>query len=147
MFFWNSLAFSVIQQILAVWSLVPLPFLKPASTSGSSWFMFSRQRLSYCHKILLERFTRPFIYLPSICIFPLDFKNVIYVFIFGCAGLPSCTPASLVMALQQAHSYCTRDWIHSPCISRHILNHWTTREVLHFFLIMLFDHFFLLALL
>ena len=30
MFFWNSLAFSMIQQMLAVWSLVPLPFLKPA---------------------------------------------------------------------------------------------------------------------
>ena len=29
MFFWNSLAFSMIQRILAIWSLVPLPFLKP----------------------------------------------------------------------------------------------------------------------
>ena len=29
-FFWNSLAFSMIQQILAIRSLVPLPFLKPA---------------------------------------------------------------------------------------------------------------------
>ena len=38
MFFWNSLAFSMIQQMLAIWSLVPLPFLKPAQTSGSSWF-------------------------------------------------------------------------------------------------------------
>ena len=28
MFFWNSLAFSMIQQMLAVWSLVLLPFLK-----------------------------------------------------------------------------------------------------------------------
>ena len=27
MFFWNSLAFSMIQQMLAIWSLVPLPFL------------------------------------------------------------------------------------------------------------------------
>ena len=35
MFFWNSLAFSMIQQILALWSLVPLPFLKPAWTSES----------------------------------------------------------------------------------------------------------------
>ena len=35
-FFWNSLAFSMIQQMLAIWSLVPLPFLKPAWTSGSS---------------------------------------------------------------------------------------------------------------
>ena len=27
MFFWNSLAFSMIQQMLAIWSLIPLPFL------------------------------------------------------------------------------------------------------------------------
>ena len=33
--------FLIIQQMLAVWSLVPLPFLKPAWTSGSS-------RLTYC---------------------------------------------------------------------------------------------------
>ena len=40
MFFWNSLALSMIQRMLAIWSLVPLPFLKPAWTSGSSWFMY-----------------------------------------------------------------------------------------------------------
>ena len=28
------------QQMLAVWSLVPLPFVKPAWTSGSSWFTY-----------------------------------------------------------------------------------------------------------
>ena len=28
------------QQMLAIWSLVPLPFLNPAWTSGSSWFMY-----------------------------------------------------------------------------------------------------------
>ena len=39
-FFWNSLAFSMIQQILAIRSLVPLPFLNPAWTSGSSWFTY-----------------------------------------------------------------------------------------------------------
>ena len=38
MFFWDSLAFSMIQWMLAIWSLVPLPFLKPAWTSGSSHF-------------------------------------------------------------------------------------------------------------
>ena len=38
MFFWNSLAFSMIQWMLAIWSLVPLPFLNPACTSGSSRF-------------------------------------------------------------------------------------------------------------
>ena len=39
-FFWNSLAFSMIQQMLTIWSLVPLPFLSPPWTSGSSWFMY-----------------------------------------------------------------------------------------------------------
>ena len=33
--FLNSLAFSMIQRILAIWSLVPLPFLNPAWTSWS----------------------------------------------------------------------------------------------------------------
>ena len=41
MFFWNSLAFSMIQRMLAIWSLVSLPFLKPGWTCGSSWFAYS----------------------------------------------------------------------------------------------------------
>ena len=45
MFFWNSLAFSVIQQMLAVWSLVLLPFLNPACTSGSSQFILLKPSL------------------------------------------------------------------------------------------------------
>ena len=36
--FWNSLAFSMFQQMLPIWSLVHLPFLNPAWTSGSSRF-------------------------------------------------------------------------------------------------------------
>ena len=40
MFFWNSPAFLMIQRMLAIWSLVPLPFLKPAWTSRSSWFTY-----------------------------------------------------------------------------------------------------------
>ena len=39
MFFWKSLAFLMIQQMLAIWSQIPLPFLNPAWTSGSSWFI------------------------------------------------------------------------------------------------------------
>ena len=34
MFSWNSLAFLMIQQIFTIWSLIPLPFLNPAWTSG-----------------------------------------------------------------------------------------------------------------
>ena len=32
--------FSMIQQMLKIWTLVSLPFLNPAWTSGSSWFMY-----------------------------------------------------------------------------------------------------------
>ena len=32
--------FSMIQQMLAIWSLVPLSFLNPAWTSGCSWFTY-----------------------------------------------------------------------------------------------------------
>ena len=39
-FFSNSLAFLMIQRMLAIWSLVPLPFLNPAWTSSSSWFTY-----------------------------------------------------------------------------------------------------------
>ena len=38
MFFWNSIILLIIQQILAICSLVPLPFLNPAWTSGISQF-------------------------------------------------------------------------------------------------------------
>ena len=40
MFLWSSLPFSMIQQMLAIWFLVPLPFLKPAWIWGSSWFTY-----------------------------------------------------------------------------------------------------------
>ena len=39
--FLNSLAFLMIQRILAIWSLVPLPFLNPAWISRSFQFMYS----------------------------------------------------------------------------------------------------------
>ena len=37
---WNSFVFSMTQQRLAIWSLVPLPFLNPAYTSVSSQFIY-----------------------------------------------------------------------------------------------------------
>ena len=40
MCFCNSLPFSMIQQMLVIWSLVPLPFLNPGCTSGNSWFTY-----------------------------------------------------------------------------------------------------------
>ena len=39
-FFWNYLACSRIQLMLAIWFLVPLPFLNPAGTFGSSRFTY-----------------------------------------------------------------------------------------------------------
>ena len=40
MLFCNSVAFLMIHWMLAIWCLVPLPFLNPAWTSGSSWFTY-----------------------------------------------------------------------------------------------------------
>ena len=40
MFFWNSLASSMIQRMLAIWALLPLPFLNPVWTSGRPWFTY-----------------------------------------------------------------------------------------------------------
>ena len=40
MLFCNSLSFSMIQRMLAIWFLVPLPFLNPAWTSGSSQYTY-----------------------------------------------------------------------------------------------------------
>jgi len=40
MFFWISFALLMIQQMLAIWFLVPLPFLSPTWISGSSWFTY-----------------------------------------------------------------------------------------------------------
>ena len=53
MFFWNSLAFSMIQSMLVIWSLVPLPFLNAAWTSGSS-------QSKYCWSLGLENFEHYF---------------------------------------------------------------------------------------
>ena len=40
MFFWNCITFSMIQLMLAIWFLIPLPFLNSACTSRSSQFMY-----------------------------------------------------------------------------------------------------------
>ena len=55
MLFWNSLAFSMIQQMLAIWSLVPLPFLNPAWTSEISWLQSpsTKQSVVPCMVLLL----------------------------------------------------------------------------------------------
>ena len=39
-FFWNSLPFLMIQRVLEIWSLDPLPFLNPACTSENSRFTY-----------------------------------------------------------------------------------------------------------
>ena len=40
--------------MLAIWSLVPLPFLKPAWTSGSSWFTISNPERWCCESAALN---------------------------------------------------------------------------------------------
>ena len=63
-FFWNFLKFSMVQQMLAIWSLVPQLFLNPVLTSGSS-------RLTYCWR--LGEFFLNFIIIIIIIIFTLQY--------------------------------------------------------------------------
>ena len=49
MFFWNSLALSMIQWMFGIWSLVPLLLLNPAWTSGSL-------RFTYCWSLAFEHY-------------------------------------------------------------------------------------------
>ena len=53
--FWNSHAFSMIQRMLAIWSLIPLSFLNPAWTPGSPWFTYY---WSLAWRILSQEFIR-----------------------------------------------------------------------------------------
>ena len=53
MFFWNSLAFLMTQQMLAIWSLIRLPFSDPPWTSGSS-------RFTYCWSLTWRNFEHYF---------------------------------------------------------------------------------------
>ena len=48
--------FSMIQQMLAIWSLVPLPFIKSAWTSGSSQFTYCWSRAWKILSIILLAF-------------------------------------------------------------------------------------------
>ena len=53
-FCWNSKHFSIIWRMLAIWSRVPRPFMKPACSAGSShsiWVL--RCSFIMCNKILL----------------------------------------------------------------------------------------------
>ena len=60
MVLWNSLAFSMIQQMLTIWSLVPLTFLNPPWISGSSQF-------TYCWS-LARRTLRGHLKFSSVCL-------------------------------------------------------------------------------
>ena len=59
-FFWNSLAFSVIQWMLAIWSLVPLPFLNSACTLGSSYSKLSLYIRKFLVHVVLRLGLRDF---------------------------------------------------------------------------------------
>ena len=82
--FWKSLAFSMIQHMLAIWPLVLLPFLNPAWTSGGSWFMtcwsLAWRILSFtllaCEMSAIN-LSRPFIFLQMLRCFLVSFYNKI----------------------------------------------------------------------
>ena len=76
---WNSLAFSVIQWMLAVWSLVLLPLLTLACTSGSPQF-------AYCWSLAWRIFSITLLACEMskiVWYFCINFKNLKYVLILS----------------------------------------------------------------
>ena len=93
MFSWNSLAFSMIQWMLAIGSLVPLPFLNPACTSESSQFM-------YCWSLALRIF--------NITLLACEMSTVVVGTFFGIAFLGSGVKTDLF----QSCGFC---WVFQIC--------------------------------
>ena len=58
MFFWNSLAFSMIQQVFAIWSLVPLPFRNPDLEKFYPNLSQGRQNENHNHRKLTKLITK-----------------------------------------------------------------------------------------
>ena len=93
--------------MLAIWFLVPLPLLKIAWTSGSSWFM-------YCWSLGLENFEDYFTSMWDECNFV-----VVWAF-FGMLewiAIPSFRG-----------SFQSRDWSWIPCLEGRFFTIWATRE-------------------
>ena len=149
----------MIQWMLAIWSLVPLPFLKPAWTSGSS-------RFTYCWSSpTRDGNCAPCNGSAEVGFFFRDFNFIyfwlcwIFLAVWGLSlvmakwgySLLWCVDFSTwwlllmpitisrtqarqlwhisLVALQYVESSQTRDGICVPCIRRQTLYHWATREV------------------
>ena len=69
MFFWNSLAFSMIQRMLTIWSLVPLPFLSFFNLSFIYFYFtilywFCHTLIWICHRCTYAPHLEPPSHLP-----------------------------------------------------------------------------------
>ena len=114
--FWKSLAFSMIQQMLAIWSLVLLPFLNPAWTSGGSWFTncwslawrILNFTLLVCEMSAINLST-PFIFLQMLRWFSVSFYNKIirkfHKNLYGALFLPYQATFVLHPRFWEKHSY------------------------------------------
>ena len=136
MFIWNSLAVSIIQRMLAIWSLVPLPFLNPACTSGSSVFMHCLMRNECNCAVVWTFFGIALLWdWNGNCLFPV--LDHCWVFQICChiecstwtassftiwnsaTGIPSLPPALFIVILPKAHltSFCWLSgstWVITP---------------------------------
>ena len=93
---WNSLVFSIIQQMLAVWSVVPLAFLNPACRFGSPWFTYYWSLAWRILSItLLERETRAILYSIS------SAQSLSRVWLFATPWIAACQ-ASLSITISRS---------------------------------------------
>ena len=95
MFFWNSLAFSLTQWMLAIWSLVPLLLQNPDCASGISQF---RYRWSLAWRIL------------SIILLACEMSSIVWKF-----AHPLTLPFFEIRMKTDLSLYCGHCWVFQIC--------------------------------
>ena len=158
MFFWSSLASLMIQQMLAIWSLVPLPFLKSAWITRLSCLTYKRSFSPHYRKYNV-RFLK-LVYLLILGFVQSSLLHTGFTLVVVARGVSRVVVHVIVLLLwrllllqstgsrrtwaqelrctglagpKHLRSFWTRDWTWSPCIGRRTLNQWTTRKVWHRF--------------
>ena len=148
----------MIQQMLAIWSLVPLPFLKPAWITRLSCLKYKRSFSLHYWKYNVGFFT--LVYLLILGFIQSSLLHTGFTLVVVAGGVSWVVAHAIVLLLRwllllpntgsrhmwaqelwctglvvpkHLRSPWTRDWTWSPCIGRWALNHWTTREVWHRF--------------
>ena len=139
MFFWNSLAFCVIQRMLAIWSLVPLPLWNPACVPGRFMIGSSFSSVDNLPLVIFPPFSQHtatgnlgqiitlyksscllHIFWDSYCVFVFSKLSISHTFEFGFPGASGKEPTCQC----RRHKRCRFDpWIRKTPLEKGMATH------------------------